>query len=328
MASKEIEKYKLAAKNLMVLACTIFSVIPALLTIIIPNDHMRDLAGQMRLQFLYGALTASLLLITLKSFKEHPRLFAAVIAATLSHIFVIAQAYGKWPLVDEFNQPASRSTLSVMNSNLYIGNRYFDHFTAVVNSTKPDIICLQELTLEWKPTLEKLKAQYPYQALYPTAGYDGTGILSRYPIANQQLLAFHQDSFPMLLARVVTPAKSWTIATVHTSTPMMLERFNNRTLEMRTLAKMASKFPSPAILCGDFNCVPWSQYFIELEKDSGMRNSGRGFVPELSWNNDLWWFLRIPIDHMLVSKGVAVHEHKRLPPVGSDHFPVFMRISN
>ncbi len=327
MSLKRSDKYQLAAKNLTVLACTSVSIIPALLTIIIPSDHMRDLAAQMRLQLLYGALTASLLLLTLKSFKDHPRLFAAVVAATLSHIFIVAQAYGKWPLVDQFDQPATRSTLSVMNSNLYIGNRYFDHFTAVVEGTKPDIICLQELTLEWKPTLEKLKAEYPYQALYPTAGYDGTGILSRYPIADQQLLVIHQGSFPMLLARIVTPVKSWTIATVHTSTPMMLERFNNRTLEFRTIAKIASKFPSPAILCGDFNCVPWSQYFIEMEKDSGMKNSGRGSLPELTWNNDLWWFVRIPIDHMLVSKGVAVHEHKRLAPVGSDHFPVFMRIS-
>jgi len=135
-----------------------------------------------------------------------------------------------------------------------------------------------------------------------------------------------------LKATIAVPSANgttqWSVATAHTSTPMMLERFNNRTEEMVAIARVTNDMSPPAILSGDFNCVPWSQYFARLEKDSGMRNSGRGLLPELTWTGDLPPFARIPIDHILVSPQVATQSHEQLRAIGSDHYPIFVKLSD
>ncbi|GEM_PF-1016310 len=154
------EKYQLASKNLIVLAGTAVTVIPAVLTIIIPDDHVRDLAAQLRLQLLYVALAAALFLTLLRSWREHPRLYAAAVIATLSHVFVIASAYVNWPAAEPIGR--RNSHLSLLNSNLYIGNRHFDLFTAAVERYRPDVICLQELTLGWLPTLSFIRTASLY----------------------------------------------------------------------------------------------------------------------------------------------------------------------
>jgi len=326
-----VNKFFLAGKNLTLLFCLFSLVLPALLAALIPDDHARDLVAQMRLQFIYGGLTALLLMSACKSWSEHPRLSTLALLALLCQFVTVISAYIFWP--ENLAVKKEPTQLSVMNSNLFIGNLDFEKFALLVGSKQPDVICLQELTLNWAGTLAKLKSRYPYQAVYATNGYDGTGILSRYPIIDQKLLAIQPGSFPLLMVSIDVPNKAnhhqheiWTVATVHLSTPMALDRFQSRNEEMAKIAVITSKLTPPALLCGDFNCVPWSQYFATLEKDCGLRNSIRGFMPELTWTDELPDFVRIPIDHMLVSPAVKVRAHTKLSAIGSDHYPIMMQV--
>jgi endonuclease/exonuclease/phosphatase (EEP) superfamily protein YafD len=78
---------------------------------------------------------------------------------------------------------------------------------------------------------------------------------------------------------------------------------------------------------GDFNMTPWSPYFPEILRVSGLKNSlvGAGFQP--SWPSWLPALLRIPIDHALVSEEFEVVERKVGPHIGSDHRPLIIKIA-
>ena len=69
------------------------------------------------------------------------------------------------------------------------------------------------------------------------------------------------------------------------------------------------------------NTSPWSSHFTRLLKASGLKNSMKGFGHQPSWPSNMW-FMRIPLDHMLYSDGITIHNRMIGRPVGSDHLPV------
>ena len=79
------------------------------------------------------------------------------------------------------------------------------------------------------------------------------------------------------------------------------------------------------VLLGDLNCTVWSPYFGRLVRDSGLKDSSRGWGVQPSWPAGNW-LLRIPIDHCLHSPEVRVVRRGIGPDVGSDHFPVIVEM--
>jgi endonuclease/exonuclease/phosphatase (EEP) superfamily protein YafD len=72
---------------------------------------------------------------------------------------------------------------------------------------------------------------------------------------------------------------------------------------------------------GDLNVSPWSWHFRRLVRESGLRDSMRGWGVQPSWPtfNPL---LRIPLDHALHSPGIRIADRQTGRRVGSDHYPL------
>ena len=98
--------------------------------------------------------------------------------------------------------------------------------------------------------------------------------------------------------------------------------------ELEELSNIIFNLPNEnKILIGDLNTTPYSPYFSQLLKDSGLLNSMQGLRILGTWPADLPFFLRIPIDHLLVSKNIQVVKQEICPHVGSDHLPILTSIS-
>lgn len=142
-----LNKYLLALRNLTVWISSVAVAIPALIACWPGDSQVCDLVDQLRLQCLYLTLPVLGLLLLMRTWKDHPRFLALAVLATISHCGDIALAYARpLPLEAASSALTGRSTLRVLDSNLQLGNRCFDLFSDVVARTKPDVICLEELS--------------------------------------------------------------------------------------------------------------------------------------------------------------------------------------
>ncbi|PZX55928.1 Endonuclease/Exonuclease/phosphatase family protein [Algoriphagus ratkowskyi] len=81
----------------------------------------------------------------------------------------------------------------------------------------------------------------------------------------------------------------------------------------------------PTIVAGDINDVVWS-YMDELTNTKNILfdvRVGRGFYNSYNAENI---FMRWPLDHVYVTKEFNLTKLERLSKIGSDHFPIYVKL--
>jgi len=96
-----------------------------------------------------------------------------------------------------------------------------------------------------------------------------------------------------------------------------------RNEQLHTVAAQVKASYRPVILIGDLNGTPWSPYFRDFLRASGLRNTSQGRGVQGSWPAGLPAG-RIPLDHCLVSPEIRVIDRQVGPQVGSDHLPLLV----
>lgn len=81
----------------------------------------------------------------------------------------------------------------------------------------------------------------------------------------------------------------------------------------------------PSVVAEDLNVTPCSPRFERLLRETGLTDTARGRGLQGTWPVGLPW-MRIPIDHCLISESFRVVNRKVGPAVGSDHFPLLVDV--
>lgn len=95
-----------------------------------------------------------------------------------------------------------------------------------------------------------------------------------------------------------------------------------RDAELLAVAKEVKELgDEPVIVAGDFNDVAWSHTTHLFQRTGGLLDPrvGRGLFNSFDTRSLL---LRYPLDHVFATRHFLVVELRRLPNVGSDHFPM------
>jgi len=151
-------------------------------------------------------------------------------------------------------------------------------------------------------------------------------LLSKVPLTHTNVLQIGEAGVPSILATAHLPQGEFSIIGTHPLPPISANYSKHRNLQLAALPLLIRAQKNPVLLLGDLNASPWSPYFGRLLKDSGLKNSMKGFGFQPSWpsNNR---FLRIPIDQVLHSPEITVHRRAVGADVGSDHLPVIIDFS-
>jgi len=246
----------------------------------------------------------------------------AVILVTLvciNYAFVLPLYIGK-------PSPATEKPIRAMLMNLNAGNGNTEQVLESIGLFEPDLLLLEEVTPKWAHELEVLNDRFPYRIAEPQTGCFGIMLLSKYPLEHAQILEIGSAGVPSIVAEAHLPQGVLAIIGTHPVPPIGGAGTKLRNEQLAELPQVVSEQKYPVLLIGDLNTTPWSPCFMKLARESGLKNSMKGFGHQPSWPRD-HFFLRIPLDHMLYSDGIHIHNRMIGRGVGSDHFPVILDFS-
>lgn len=207
--------------------------------------------------------------------------------------------------------------LRIMSFNLYDSNEKFAAVISFIRQESPDVVFLHEASLPWEVAVESADLGYHVTKSRSQELIFGTLVLTR---PGDEVTSF---GFTIGGARAVEVIHDdVAILGVHALSPIDGERAALRNAQLGFAADWANRQEGPRIVTGDFNATPWSYPFRRLVASTGLHNSQAGFGIEASFPTSWFFALRVPIDHLLYSDGLAVADRRLGPALGSDHFPL------
>jgi endonuclease/exonuclease/phosphatase (EEP) superfamily protein YafD len=218
---------------------------------------------------------------------------------------------------------ASAETFRALSLNVHYINRDHHKTLELVRRERPDFLLFLEVTPQWAAALKSLDAEYPYWQMMPAEDPSGMAFFSRHKVTDISVKAVPEVGLPTIIAGLALPAGRLTVLCTHPASPGTQAHFADRNRQLRQVGRLARARSGPVMLLGDLNITSWSPYFGQLLADSGLVDSRLGFGVEGSWP-DAPLPLRIPIDHCLVTPGVAIRNRRIGPSVGSDHRPLIV----
>lgn len=206
--------------------------------------------------------------------------------------------------------------------------------TDLVRENPVDILGLIEPFKEQAEELrDRVQDQYPY---YYRATGGGLSLFSRYPIAEAATETLGTP-YHSLLAIIDVEGQPVRLVVAHPLAPVSPSNFAYRNQVMVVLASYGAKQSIPTVIMGDFNLTSWSIFFRDFIRSSGLRSVtlGHGLNPTWFYNDvgrSQGWLeclkqsLKIPIDHIFISKDVNVAQVITPSSGISDHRPLIAKL--
>lgn len=168
--------------------------------------------------------------------------------------------------------PPGSAVLRVMSFNLMAANRTPGEAIAQVRAVNADVVALQEVSFAHADLLvAEFAEEYPYIGLHPqNQGTQGQGILSRYPILEDQFFQFDFLLTPLGHQRTMLEmpdGSAIVLYNVHPTHPGLNGSIFNPSFRSRELAEiraLAAQETVPVMLVGDFNMPDLSDDYTAL----------------------------------------------------------------
>ena len=184
-----------------------------------------------------------------------------------------------------------------------------------------DVILLIEVNDRWMEAFKPLSKDYAYSLADPREDNFGIAIFSRQPLINDRVLNLGSTGVPSIATDLTIGGEKVHLLGTHPFPPGTPTDSRLRNEQLRQIAQYVRQQHSLVIVAGDLNSTPWSPYFRDLLRESGLKNTSQGLGLFPSW--PCWMPLaRIPLDYCLVSPPIQVIDKRLGPDVGSDHRPV------
>jgi endonuclease/exonuclease/phosphatase (EEP) superfamily protein YafD len=282
-----------------------------------------------------GGLLLSLLLLALPGSRPalaHAPLLLGVLGAAVVYQVTRIWPYTPWhrKQVQDSQRPATDPNhLSLLVTNVLMYNRDASRCLGVIREQQPDIVLAVETDEWWLSQLAGLTKEYPHTCHAPLPNTYGMLVFSRLPLLAKEIQFILDPGIPSFHGRVRLPSGvEANLHFVHPKPPAPQESKTStrRDAELLLVGRAIQHHDGPTIVAGDLNDVAWShtsELFRRLARLLDPR-VGRGLLPTFHADYKL---LRWPLDHVFHSAHFRLQDLKRLPHIGSDHYPIYIRLS-
>ena len=243
-----------------------------------------------------------------------------------------------WPYTPLHRKQVSKSSrrdddhdhhLSLLVTNVLMYNRDASRCLGHIRHQRPDIVLAVETDDWWLSQLEGIKKDYPYTCLAPLPNTYGMLVFSRLPLVGPQMRYILDPDVPSFHGCVRLPNKVLVnMHFLHPKPPAPAEAKTSarRDAELLIVGRLIEEHDGPTIVAGDLNDVAWSHTSELFRRLSHLLDPrvGRGLLSTFHADYPL---LRWPLDHVFHSSHFRLQRLERLASIGSDHFPIFIRLS-
>ena len=215
--------------------------------------------------------------------------------------------------------------LRLVSLNVHTENQRSDLVLKFLQTANADVVLLMEVNEAWMNALQPLHTNYPQVIAKPREDNFGIALFSRLPLTNSEVIELGKAEVPSIATTISVGGQGVFLLGTHPLPPGSAEYARLRNEQLQEIAALIRRKSMAAIVVGDLNCTPWSPYFTDLLRDSGLKNTSQRRGLFGSW--PAWLPLaRIPLDHGLVSQTIWIIDKWMGPPVGSDHLPLVLEL--
>jgi len=202
-----------------------------------------------------------------------------------------------------------------------------------VGGAGADIVCLQEVSPSWEGALHaRYSSHFPYRILRSAGGASGLGVLSRFPLEDEGVIAGMRRGFkPAMVVRVETPLGWVRILNLHLRSRQLgtgnaIERYLGFPADQEAeIRHLWSSLPDgqPTVIVGDFNEEEGGRALSWLAR-KGFQNALPLFAPGApTWRGrSVAGQLELTVDHILFDRSFESLAARTLNGGSSDHSPV------
>ncbi len=292
-----------------------------------------DLFSHFRVQYLLAAAVLALLLWALG--RRRSALMA--VAVVVANLAALVPLYMPRMQTAEATAAAPQArALRVMSLNVRIRNQNVRRIFDYIRRENPDVVVLLEVGEQWSRPLERLAARYPFRWVHTGDAFSGIAVLSRFAPVESRAIDLGGVGVPSMLVTLdygrdvageARPdgAGRVSILGVHLRAPFSAGSAHQRDRQLTALARVAREHPWPLAIVGDLNITPLSPLFARTVRNGRLQRCGDSGGLHPTWPVG-FPLLYIQIDHCLATASVQSEDFRVGPDVGSDHYPVTVRL--
>lgn len=282
-----------------------------------------ELFSHFRVQYLVLLAFATIVFVAGGRF---PQAIASGLFAFVN-ILLVAPLYVKSPVHESSNPGLTgQDAYRVLLANVLQTNAAFGSIRHLIRTEQPDFIILIEVNKTWIDQLKSVLDAYPFSRMPLREDNYGIALFSRFPPTFSEVRHFGAAQVPSIITTFNLQQQRVSILATHPPPPKTKQAAGLRNIQLAEIAEYIHTLQGEALLVGDLNMTSWSPHFSDLIQNSRLRDSRKGFGMQNTWPTNRR-LLQIPIDHILVSKGVVVLSRRIGQFNGSDHYPVLLDFS-
>ena len=229
----------------------------------------------------------------------------------------------KVPAKELTPEQVAKKSCTVLFSNTLRTNPDVKPLRDLIDLMHPDIIAAVETSPDWIRDMH-LRDAYPFAIEKPSDGYFGLAVYSKFSLEEIQV-TLPQRIPEVIVANIHFQDKILSLGVLHTLPPQAGRILPNHVL-LNALTDATRDIRGPLIFAGDFNATPYSNIFHDFLSRNQLLSAQYGYGYEKTWTT-FSPFLLFTLDHILYRGPLTVTEFKRLPTIGSDHFPLLARFA-
>lgn len=218
--------------------------------------------------------------------------------------------------------------VSLLVSNVKMDNRDATRLLAAIRRCNPDLVLLAEPDAWWETAMREVETERPHTMKRPLPNTYGLLLYSRLPFDEATEERLVEDELPSfhVVTRVGGRRVQWHFVHPKPPAPQEATDTTDRDAELILVGRRTAQDPdTPTVVAGDLNDVAWSRSTRLFQRLSGLLDPRRGRGLYATFHAHVAP-MRWPLDHVFHSAHFTLAELRRLGDVGSDHFPIFVRL--